>query len=41
MIRFLADGVARNRAWDRGFVLIAGASLEGEWEGQVRYLPLR
>jgi Domain of unknown function (DUF5615) len=22
-------------------LLIAGASLDGEWEGQVRYLPLR
>lgn len=22
-------------------VLIAEASLEGEWDGQVRYLPLR
>lgn len=24
-----------------GILLLAEASLEGEWEGQVRYLPLR
>ena len=35
----VSPGVAIGRAID-DLVLIAECSIEGEWEGQVRYLPL-
>lgn len=39
MLRLLADENLNNDII-RGLLLLAECSLEGEWEGQVRYLPL-
>jgi len=50
MLRLVADenfnnnivrGLLRRKPELENLLLIAECSLEGEWEGQVRYLPLR